>query len=557
MFSIDTLFSFLLTRFPLTEQFHQDLIETQSQGHSVTQYLLQTLKLKEEDLKELYSQSLHLEVFYFRDFLADEKLARWIDADMAAKWICLPLALQGNVLKIAVDDPFNLQIFQTIQFSYNLQVSTILIARQDWQRIYQQLYQQTAPALFAEQNAENQAPTAAFSTLGAEQDELTAIFLAAVIERATDIHFEPLEKGLRIRFRVDGELHIHRLYAEEYKSIFLSRLKLWAGLNIAERRLPQDGQFSQLIQMEEIDMRLSTLPLIHGEKAVVRLLRREFLLSNFHQLGMSEQVTATFQKLIQSTHGIILVCGPTASGKTTTLYTTLQQLDREKNNVVSIEDPVEYRLAGINQVQVNPKIEFGFARGLRSVLRQDPNIIFVGEIRDTETAEAALQAALTGHLVFSTLHTNDAPGAITRLLEMGLEPYLIASSLIGILSQRLVRLACPHCSVLTAAESSAYADLFPADKKLPLTLIRETIGCSKCSGTGYIGRTGVFELLPYTEELRALTLRKADISTLRAASRSAGMVPIYLDALEKCFHGDTTLTEVFKLLPQQSQNKRR
>ncbi|MCE5196478.1 MAG: GspE/PulE family protein [Negativicutes bacterium] len=555
MFSIDTLFSFLLTRYPLTEQFHQDLIDTQKQGRSVTQYLLQALKLKEEDLKQLYSQSLHLEMFYFRDFLADEKLARWIDADMAAKWICLPLALQGNVLKIAVDDPFNLQIFQTIQFSYNLQVSAILIARQDWQRIYQQLYQQAAPALLFERNAESQASTAAFSTADSEQDELTAIFLAAVNERATDIHFEPLEKGLRIRFRVDGELHIHRLYAEQYKYIFLSRLKLWAGLNIAERRLPQDGQFSRFIHMEEIDMRLSTLPLIHGEKAVVRLLRREFLSSNFQQLGMSAQVTVTFQKLIRAAHGIILVCGPTACGKTTTLYTTLQQLDREKNNIVSIEDPVEYRLAGINQVQVNPKIEFGFARGLRSVLRQDPNIILVGEIRDTETAEAALQAALTGHLVFSTLHTNDAPGAITRLLEMGLEPYLIASTVIGILSQRLVRLACPYCSVFTAAESSAYAHLLPAGRELPPRLIQEATGCSKCSGTGYIGRTGVFELLAYTDELRALTLRKADITTLRAASRRAGMLPIYLDALEKCFHGETTLTEVYKLLPQTNQSK--
>ena len=556
MFSIDTLFSFLQVRYALSDRFHQELIETQNHGDSVTQFLLNTLRLKEEELKELYCQALHLEVFLFRDFLADEKLSRWIDAEMAAKWVCLPLSLQGNVLKIAVDDPFNLQIDKTIQFNYNFLPSVILIARKDWKRIYQQLYGQTAPALISDVQNDGQDTVSLSAVSAPEQDELTAIFQAAVSERATDIHFEPLEKGLRIRFRVDGELHIHRVYAEECKYTFLSRLKLWAGLNIAEKRLPQDGQFTRVIQTEEIDMRLSTLPLIHGEKAVVRLLRRVLLLSSFQELGMSKRVAATFQKLIQVSHGMILVCGPTASGKTTTLYTTLQQIDRERKNVVTIEDPVEYHLAGINQVQVNPKIEFGFARGLRSVLRQDPNIIFVGEIRDTETAEAALQAALTGHLVFSTLHTNDAPGAITRLLEMGLEPYLIASTLTGILSQRLIRLACPHCSSFKPADSRTYKHYFPAGKNTPLPMIRETTGCAKCSGTGYIGRTGVFELLPYSDELRALTLEKADITVLRAAAQRAGMIPFYLDAFEKCFHGDTTLSEVFKLLPQTNQPKR-
>lgn len=556
MFSIDTLFSFLQVRYALSDRFHQELIETQNHGDSVTQFLLNTLRLKEEELKELYCQALHLEVFLFRDFLADEKLSRWIDAEMAAKWVCLPLSLQGNVLKIAVDDPFNLQIDKTIQFNYNFQPSVILIARKDWKRIYQQLYGQTAPAFFSDVPSDSQEAASLSAVSAPEQDELTAIFQAAVSERATDIHFEPLEKGLRIRFRVDGELHIHRVYAEECKYTFLSRLKLWAGLNIAEKRLPQDGQFTRVIQTEEIDMRLSTLPLIHGEKAVVRLLRRVLLLSSFQELGMSERVAGTFQKLIQASHGMILVCGPTASGKTTTLYTTLQQIDRERKNVVTIEDPVEYHLAGINQVQVNPKIEFGFARGLRSVLRQDPNIIFVGEIRDTETAEAALQAALTGHLVFSTLHTNDAPGAIIRLLEMGLEPYLIASTLTGILSQRLIRLACPHCSFFNPIDSRTYTHYFPAGKNTPLPMIRETTGCAKCGGTGYIGRTGVFELLPYSDELRALTLEKADITVLRAAAQRAGMIPFYLDAFEKCFHGDTTLSEVFKLLPQKNQPKR-
>ncbi|HZW49854.1 MAG TPA: GspE/PulE family protein [Bacillota bacterium] len=556
MFSIEALFSFLQVRYPLSDHFHQDLIDTQNHGESVTQFLLNTLGLKEEELKEIYSQIFHLEIFLFRDFLADVKLSRWIDAEMAAKLICLPILLQGTILKIAVDDPFNLQIYKTIQFNYNFQPSVILIARKDWKRIYQQLYGQTALTFPFDVPNDSQDSSSVFPPSGPEQDELEAIFNAAVSERATDIHFEPLEKGLRIRFRVDGELHIHRVYAEECKYSFLSRLKLWASLNIAEKRLPQDGQFTRLIQTEEIDMRLSTLPLIHGEKAVVRLLRRVLLLSSFQELGMSKKLAITYQKLIQAPHGMILVCGPTASGKTTTLYTTLQQMDREKKNMVTIEDPVEYHMTGINQVQVNPKIEFGFARALRSVLRQDPNIIFVGEIRDAETAETALQAALTGHLVFSTLHTNDAPGAITRLLEMGLEPYLIASTLIGILSQRLIRLSCPYCSSFTAIDSMIYSYFFPAEKNQPLPLIRETHGCRKCNGTGYIGRTGVFELLPYTDELRALTLEKADITALRAASHTAGMIPFYLDAFEKCFHGDTTISEVFKLLPQMNLPKK-
>ncbi|MBX3110687.1 MAG: type II secretion system ATPase GspE [Fimbriimonadaceae bacterium] len=376
------------------------------------------------------------------------------------------------------------------------------------------------------------------------------MFAQAVRDRVSDIHIEPYEKEVKVRFRVDGILHEVASPPKRMQAAIASRIKILAELNIAERRLPQDGRIKLNIAGRQVDVRVSLVPTVHGERVVMRILDKGTATLTMTQLGMREDQIALFRKLINIPYGMILVTGPTGAGKSTTLYAALQEIYSPKRNILTIEDPVEYQLPGIGQIQVRSSIGLTFANGLRSIVRQDPDVIMVGEIRDHETAEIAIHAALTGHLVFSTLHTNDAPSAITRLLDMGVEPFLAASSIVGVLAQRLVRVNCPNCSVkeMESPEALASVGITASDYDPANPPFRRGRGCDKCGGTGFKGRRGVYELLTIDEPVRRMTVEHAPASTIRDhALANQGMRTLLGDGRLTILQGITTCDEVLRV----------
>ncbi|HUB87037.1 MAG TPA: GspE/PulE family protein [Verrucomicrobiae bacterium] len=384
----------------------------------------------------------------------------------------------------------------------------------------------------------------------AAEDEASIIrFVNQVLKdaielRASDIHLEPFEDEFRIRYRIDGELQEVSVPAQlkRFQPAIVSRVKILSHLNIAEKRIPQDGRIKIRIGDAEVDIRVSVIPMLHGEAVVMRLLRQNSTLRGMGELDMDRRELECFQRVLQLPHGIILVTGPTGSGKTSTLYTALSAINDAVRKIITIEDPVEYQLKGVNQIQVNEKAGLTFARGLRSILRHDPDVVLIGEIRDQETAQIAVQASLTGHLVFSTLHTNDAPGAVTRLVDMGVEPYLVASSLEAVLAQRLVRVLCPHCKL---ADNSATAQALKAKLGIPLeNTIYKSVGCRECRNTGFHGRHAIFEWMDTDEEIRKLVLQNASADQIRDAARKQGMKTLAEDGWRLVRQGITTVEEV-------------
>ncbi|MEW6569624.1 MAG: type II secretion system ATPase GspE [Nitrospirota bacterium] len=371
------------------------------------------------------------------------------------------------------------------------------------------------------------------------------IITRAIESRASDIHIEPFEDELKVRYRIDGVLHDIESTPKRLQPAIVSRIKIMSKLNIAERRLPQDGRIRLKVGEREIDLRVSTIPVLYGESVVMRILHKEGIVIDLNLLGFDPHTHHAFDQLIKKPNGIILVTGPTGSGKTTTLYGALDKINSPDKKIITVEDPVEYQLKGINQIQVKPQIGLNFANTLRHIVRQDPDIIMIGEIRDLETAEIAIQSALTGHLVFSTLHTNDAPSAITRLLDMGVENFLLSSTIRGILAQRLVRVICPSCKEI---------DPTTADREeLRLIGIKSNVlfyrgkGCERCAFTGYYGRTGIFELLIVDDEVRKLILKNADSNQIREMAKQHGMRTLFEDGAEKIKKGATTLYEVLRV----------
>jgi general secretion pathway protein E len=375
----------------------------------------------------------------------------------------------------------------------------------------------------------------------------------AITSDASDIHIEPFEDNLRVRYRIDGVLFDAETPPKRLRAAVTSRIKIMAELNIAERRLPQDGRIRMNLQGRRLDLRVSTIPTIHGESVVMRILDRAAILMPFEKLGFDAATERHVNRLIQLPHGMMLVTGPTGSGKTTTLYAALDKINSPDKKIITIEDPVEYQLRGVNQIHVKPKIGLTFASGLRHIVRQDPDVIMVGEIRDLETADIAVHAALTGHLVFSTLHTNDAPGALTRLLDMGAEPFLIASVLEGVLAQRLVRLVCAACRVPYDPEPRELRAMGITGMPANARLVRGK-GCSECRSTGYRGRSGIYEFLPMTEEMRSLTLRKSPGHELRQRAIAAGMTTLRQDGWAKCCQGVTTIDEVLRVTHEDAED---
>ena len=374
-----------------------------------------------------------------------------------------------------------------------------------------------------------------------------ALLQQALQERASDIHIEPATQGLRVRFRIDGMLREKELLPLEMQAAVLSRIKLLSALDIAEKRLPQDGRWRVQKENQAVDVRVSTLPVQGGEKAVLRILPFRGMRQNIETLGFSKDALQRYRLLYQKPQGIILICGPTGSGKTTTLYATLAELNRPESNLVSIEDPVELQLAGMNQVQVNAKAGLTFATALRAILRQDPNIIMVGEIRDAETADAAVRAAMTGHLVFSTLHTNDAAGAVARLLDLGVPPFLVATSLLGVVAQRLVRLVCQECRQSYQPAEHTAEEMLLKDVPEGKRSFVKGCGCAACGQTGYRGRQAIYEVMPVTSRLRQLIQEKAAAYEIAAAAREEGMHTMSEDGVAKAAAGLTSLSEVVRV----------
>ncbi len=475
------------------------------------------------------------------------------------KYRMAPYFLEGNEIRIAIGDPtaiHPLDEFRLLLAGYD--VRPIMAREAEILRIIHNFYEKSEGSkegdvdldeglkfledmedLNDSMDLANQAPIIKM---------VNVILSSAVNERASDVHIEPMEKELVVRFRVDGIMHRVLSPPKSIQNGIISRIKIMANLNIAENRLPQDGRIKLRFSGKDIDIRVSSLPTQYGERVVMRLLNKTDAKFDLKSIGFEPSVRQKFEKLLTHTNGIILITGPTGSGKTTTLYAALSELNNESRNIITVEDPVEYQIAGISQVQARHKIGLTFAEGLRSILRQDPDVIMVGEIRDEETARVAIQASLTGHLVFSTLHTNDAPSAVTRLLDMGIEPYLITSTCRGFMAQRLLRRLCIYCK---KEKTIRAADLFelglPVEKGKKTYKVFEPKGCKECMGTGFRGRSGIYELLVVNSVIRNVIAKNPTLDELQRAAIADGMVTLREAALRKVINGDTSLEEALRV----------
>lgn len=514
------------------EQLRQAELDARTDRAPLRRILTKRGLISEEDLAVFLSQQFNLPVVDLASYLVDSEIIDLIPEDLARKHLLIPVLRIGNNLTVAMVDPSDVVAIDELYMKTGLDIEPALATETEIKKALDQHYaakgtlEEVIESLDWEKLGVKPGQEAELKTLQGIVEEPPAIKLVnmmiveGVRQGASDIHIEPEEDTLRIRFRIDGLLHDRTGPPKYLQSAVISRIKVMAGLDISEKRVPQDGRIQMKMDGRDIDIRVSCIPTVYGENVVLRLLDRSQVVLELKQLGFLPSVLAQYRKLICAPHGIILVCGPTGSGKTTTLYSSLNTINSETRNIVTIEDPIEYHLAGVRQVQVNPKIGLRFAEALSAILRQDPDVVMVGEIRNVETAKAAVQAALTGHLVFSTLHTNDAPGAITRLVDMGVEPFLISSSIIGALSQRLVRMICPEC---------------------------KGEGCKKCLQTGFKGRIGIFELLVPSEKIRALINAKACADEIRNAAVEAGMQVLREDGHKKVENGMTTIQEVMRV----------
>lgn len=470
----------------------------------------------------------------------------------------VPLELKQDTLKIVMADPHNQAVIDAIKVavSHNLEIYTseCQAIEDHLEKFYSQEMQDINKII------ENIEDDSSVHYIHEEEDDIghlqdlaseapiiklvNVIITRAIESRASDIHIEPFDDEVKVRYRIDGVLHDVEIIPKKLQAAIFSRIKIMAKLNIAERRLPQDGRIKLKVGGMEIDVRVSSIPILHGESIVMRLLGQSGVKIDMEQLGFPVDSLATFNNIIKNPNGIILVTGPTGSGKTTTLYGALDKINSPDKKIITVEDPIEYHLKGINQIQVMPQIGLDFPNILRHIVRQDPDIIMIGEIRDLETAEIAIQSSLTGHLVFSTLHTNDAPTAITRLLDIGVPNFLLAATIRGILAQRLVRVICPYCREIDneAIKDERTKELFTGAN---VTLYRGR-GCEKCAYTGFLGRSGIYELLTIDTSIHNLIIKNADVQQIRAAARKNGMRTLMEDGLLKVKDGVTTINEIFR-----------
>ncbi len=550
------------------------------EGGRLGEILVKMRAITEEDVLQTLGKQLGI------GFLADLK-ADDVDADLAAtvpigfakQHRVLPVKRDGEGAVVATSDPLDVGALDDLRMQLGAEVYPVLVPAQRILEVINDVYgrKQEKTDLADEGSEEDEGASEELVDILELTDEapiirwVNSLLFNAVKERASDIHIEPGEKEVSVRYRIDGVLYETRKAPRQFMPSIISRVKIMAGLNIAEKRLPQDGRIRRKIAGKDIDMRVATVPTVkQGERITIRLLDRESVLHDLADIGFGDDHLRQMDELIHKPHGILLVTGPTGSGKTTTLYACLAKINAPDLNILTIEDPVEYQLDGISQTAVNEKIELTFAAGLRSFLRHDPDVIMVGEIRDRETAEIAIQASLTGHLVLSTIHTNDAAGAITRLVDLGVQPFLVASSLMALLAQRLVRRICMECREVYQPDDEDLSSIgidpaafrrgqarrvkFKGDAAFappPGMLFRARDGgCTACTGAGYKGRTAIYELLPIDEKIRHLTIKNADAQTIKSQATSSGMRTLREDGAQKVLAGMTTTAEVLMITTQ-------
>jgi general secretion pathway protein E len=551
------------------DQLDEGLAKQEDSEKRIGEILIALGSIREEDLLQALGEQFGLP--YLKSLtpeMTDRKLIARVPRNFAQAHQIVPLSREGGAVVVATADPLNTQPLDDIGLLLECETHVAIAKASEIAHVINTVYmhaESAAEDLIEDMGAERGAGGEKVFDLSEQAAEdlmdiddkapviklVNLMIYQAAKSRASDIHIEPYEKELKVRFRIDGVLHNTLTPPKRYQSAIISRVKIMSNMNIAEKRLPQDGRIKIKMPDREIDLRVSTIPIVHGERVVMRLLDRGAMFYGLEDLGFSPDKLARFNRLIGMPYGIILVTGPTGSGKSTTLYGALSKINTEDRNILTIEDPVEYQIPGIGQIHVKPKINLTFANGLRHILRQDPDVIMVGEIRDLETAEIAIQASLTGHLVFSTLHTNDAAGAITRLIDMGVEPFLVSSSVIAIMAQRLVRIICPKCREEYAPPVESLRALGLSAGDLPRGKVSRGRGCDHCMGTGYRGRSGIFELLHIDEEIRQLILDRISSNIIKKKAIEKGMLTLRRDGAMKVANGVTTIEEVLRITQEE------
>ncbi|MCD6165834.1 type II secretion system protein GspE [candidate division KSB1 bacterium] len=535
--------------------------QAQSTGQDIGTTLMKLGYITQEDMLQAIAEQLDIPYLDLENYEIDTKALQLVPSEIAYKYRVIPVFHIGNVLTLAMANPQDVTVIDKIRRLTKMEIEPAVATEAAILQAIEQHYgvvttiSETINEVIQTMEAEIE-PEVSEKKMEENLRELAEdapvvklvnmILVQAIKEHASDIHIEPEEDSLRVRYRIDGILHEIFSPPKELQAAIISRIKILAEVDIAENRIPQDGRFRMKFENKEIDVRVSTLPTAYGENVVMRILDKSNIMLDLKDLGFTKDGHDTFIQMLANSYGIILVTGPTGSGKTTTLYAALNTINSIEKNIITVEDPIEYRLKLIRQSQVNPKAGLTFASGLRSILRQDPDVIMVGEIRDSETANIAIQAALTGHLVLSTLHTNDAAGALTRMNEMGVESFLLASATIGVLAQRLVRKICEKCKKPYQPDKLLLERIGITNPKKKLTFFRGE-GCSACKNTGYRGRTGIYEILKVDDKIRELVLQDASSEKIRNVAITKGMRTLKQDGLLKCLQGITTIEEVMRV----------
>src|SRR5690625_1242816 len=530
-----------------TEQLEKALAE-KSPGEKLGDTLLREGYITELQLIEVLEFQLGVPHINISQYPIEQETIQLVPKELAKRYQLMPIRTEDNQLFVAMADPMDYFAIEELRMATGFQIIPAIATKDELQRTITKHYdlQQSLDEVMDDFSPEEQVEESGITDEDSPIVRLVnQIISNAVSQRESDIHFDPQEMDLKIRYRIDRVLMTERTLPKHIQNVMIARLKIMANLNITENRLPQDGRIKMTVNFKPIDIRISTLPSVHGEKIVMRILDLSSALDQLDKIGFTEENEQTFRSMISKPNGIVLITGPTGSGKSSTLYAALNQLNDETVNIITIEDPVEYQLAGVNQVHVNEAIGMTFATGLRSILRQDPDIVMIGEIRDFETAQIAIRASLTGHLVLSTLHTNSAVAALTRLIDMGVEPFLIASSLTGVVAQRLVRRVCHDCAEMDTP-SKREQEIF-AQANIDIETVRRGRGCVSCNNTGYRGRIAIHEVLQINEEIRKLIMESASANRIREYVKKEGMLFLLNDGLIKVKEGITTTEEVLRV----------
>lgn len=523
-------------------------------GKKLGEVLIDLNILTEEEILDAIEEQTGIKKINLNEIGFDRRVIKLISQNLCEKYMLIPFDINENKIKVAMSDPLNIYAVDDLSISTGFEVESYISNKDDIKKFIQLYYSSEQMNKAAEELSRESLEYKSMSIEIEEIDDIKNapvvkmieyLFRNAVEMRASDIHIEPFENEVKIRYRIDGQLQTVNSLQKESLGPLVTRIKILSGLNITEKRLPQDGRIITRIDNQDVDLRVSILPVVNGEKVVIRILNRGSYKIDKKQLGMSEENLKKLHKIISKPNGIVLVTGPTGSGKSTTLYTILNELNSDNRNIVTIEDPVEYTMNGINQVNVNSKTGLTFAKGLRSILRQDPDIVMIGEIRDEETAKVAVKAAITGHLVLSTLHTNDAPSTITRLIDMGVEPYLVSTAITGVVAQRLVKQICEHCKA--SYESDIYEkSILEEDTTKPLTLYKG-VGCGYCNNTGFKGRIGIYEIMEIEREHRDIISTTNNVNILKDLAIKNGMATLKEECKVLVKSGVTTIGELLNV----------